>query len=328
VSIERNLRRRLALHGAANRGCEEVDLRLHLFARMLFTRAMHRWFATWYGMAVVAWMILQAPHAGAAEPITVHVRSGRSFTAMADARTDATWLWLRFERGGTVVLRPIAWSRVLGGSIGERELSVEELHALAGDHAVQQSSAIGPQVAHLRPGAVEADGPPGADRAANDVRETPRPRVAALAVDVQAGHWDNNAAIDGLRLTVVPLDRDGRSVSVSGSVEVSLIGEWRRHWVSPPELGHWTKRLTAADCGPAGAVIRLPLQRARPEFDTDLSPHALVYVELTVPGQGTFHAPVATIRLRPYNAVADRRQQRELPRSLLRERAGRESATD
>jgi hypothetical protein len=67
------------------------------------------------------------PSASASDVIiTVHLLSGRSFTAALDARTDVSQLWLRFGHSGTTILRPIEWNHVVSANL--------DGHTVSGDH--------------------------------------------------------------------------------------------------------------------------------------------------------------------------------------------------
>ena len=60
----------------------------------------------------------------------MHLAGGRVFTAALDAQTDADRLWLRFERGGAELLRPIDWDRVVTADLSGSRLSGPELRRL------------------------------------------------------------------------------------------------------------------------------------------------------------------------------------------------------
>lgn len=76
---------------------------------------------------LIALCLLGAQESQAKELITVDLRSGRTFTALIDSKTDAKQLWLRWERGTAVLQRPIRWDRVVRAKIAGEELTGEEL---------------------------------------------------------------------------------------------------------------------------------------------------------------------------------------------------------
>jgi len=61
------------------------------------------------------------------ETIIVDLAGGRSFTAEVDPRTDASELWLRWRRGGSTILRPVQWDRVVRARFGPETVSGEQL---------------------------------------------------------------------------------------------------------------------------------------------------------------------------------------------------------
>ncbi|HVW38185.1 MAG TPA: hypothetical protein VHB99_12805, partial [Pirellulales bacterium] len=79
--------------------------------------------------AVVQFGVGEPTVARGAEPeqIVVQLTSGRTFTAAVDDRTDASRLWLRFDRGGISILRPIAWQTIQSAWHDERALNATEL---------------------------------------------------------------------------------------------------------------------------------------------------------------------------------------------------------
>lgn len=53
--------------------------------------------------------------------------SGRTFYAQIDRRTDEHTLWLRIAWDRTVILRPVAWDRVVRAKVAGRAFSGNEL---------------------------------------------------------------------------------------------------------------------------------------------------------------------------------------------------------
>jgi hypothetical protein len=62
--------------------------------------------------------------------IAVDLLSGRTFNGEVDPQTDASELWLRSQRGGTTILRPIRWERVVRASSGRDTVSGEQLREI------------------------------------------------------------------------------------------------------------------------------------------------------------------------------------------------------
>jgi hypothetical protein len=110
---------------------------------------------------------------------------------------------------------------------------------------------------------------------------------------------------------VQPRDAAGELLPVSGTLVAELFGE-RSGVVRHPQpfvsLGQWTRTLRPGDFGPRGAMLRLEFQNVHPEFVAELLPRGALHVRLSVPGQGTFEASDAMLRIRPYSSVRDRMQ--------------------
>ncbi|HVW39581.1 MAG TPA: hypothetical protein VHB99_19820 [Pirellulales bacterium] len=261
------------------------------------------------------------------EEIVVRLTSGRTFTAAVDDRTDGSRLWLRFDRGGISILRPVAWQTIERAWHGQRALSAPELQL-----EVDQLRSI-----REKPEPVEPVAEPSPSREDSSVpaiqREQPLTNelyhvdvVRSIAIDASIARWTGGVESDGVLLRVLPLDADGNVVAASGTLEVDLFGD---RYGSPTRgqdyrlLGHWTSRLEADQVTLEGAAFRLPFQAVSPDFANDLGPYAVVHVRLTAPGHGTFDASTNPIRLRSYNGVRDRLQQVEGTRFFPGERTNR-----
>lgn len=268
-----------------------------------------------------------AGHTAEAVPIAVELASGRSFTATLELGDDAEHLWLRWQKGQAVLLRPVRWERVVRAEVAGETLDRDELRQL-----VERMRAETP----FEPEPAAEDGVivmRGASRVSGSVpapppppEAPPVPRVRSLAVDAVAANWDGDVETDGLVLHVSPLDAQGRLVPVRGRLEVELIGQPDRLVLRrrrPFErLEYWTQQLRPEDFGPYEAVVRLPFGRVHPEFDTDVAPLGAVHVRFSVPGQGTFESTASMVRIRPYSAVRDRLEQTTGHRFFPGERTG------
>ncbi len=259
-------------------------------------------------------------NARAEEPaveIRVEVASGRMFAGAIDAQTDRNDLWLRVVSGPITLRRPIEWDCVAHAWRDGKELSLDELRA-----AAERWKSAQPKAGSLKP--TEHPAPPPPQPAADVWQSVPQPAVAprtasvvtSLQLDVELGHWTPGVESSGLVVHAWPLDADGRLTPVDGTLEVNLIGVQlggEATAQSPVNafgnLGRWSQTVHAADFASSGATYRLPFQAQHPDFDTDIQPHALVHARLTVPGQGTFEASCAMVRIRTYSSVRDRLQE-------------------
>jgi hypothetical protein len=272
----------------------------------------------------------------AKEPVTVRLASGRSFTAAIDGRSDTATLWLRFSADRSTILRPVAWSTVVGGAASGRELSIDELRGRAATARAADESTVRPRplVTHggptrppapvARPGGVQTWNVPNAGvvSAAYYAREV---RVTHIAIDAQMAGWDAAVEADGLLVDVTPIADDGATLPVSGTVEIELIGPALpplSRGNSFPVLARWTRQLRADDPAAAGGTyrLRLPFQAYHPEYEFNPSRHALVHVRLLAPGHGTFEASADAVTLRGFTPVRERMEQAFGTRFLPTER--------
>jgi hypothetical protein len=252
------------------------------------------------------------PSAVGSDPVTVLLASGRRFTGAVDARTNDSQLWLRVESGPITLLRPIDWERVKSASIGDKQLTADELHAesatIKSAQTVVERNEVGVP-------------PVGGERR---LKDEPQP-LRSIQIDAVLGHWSAPTEATGIVVTVQPLDAYGSLVAVDGVLDVDLLGQ-RLTVVTEgngfPQLGHWTTAVRPADFGPSGAVYEFPFQAVHPDFHLDLEPQGLVHARLSVPGQGSFEASQAMVRIRAYSSVRDHVQQATGSRFLHEEAVG------
>ena len=275
----------------------------------------------------------QAPtDAAQAGPITVEVAGGRVLTGQLDMRTDAAHLWLRWERPGVIVLRPIEWDGVLRTRLAGHDLDGERFRQIV--VAVRQTLPPPPSpekrtvltLVGKEPSPQEVDNSPAAGRISPSAyHREPSSPVRSLAIDAALANWDATVEADGLVVRIAPLDGEGRMVPVAGTLEVDLTG-WRQVATPLPqpflELGRWTRTVSPDDFGGQGAVYRLPFGAIHPEFGTTIAPRGAVHARLSVPGEGTFEATASDVRIRPFSAVRDRWQQVSGSRFFPQERTG------
>ena len=223
--------------------------------------------------------------------ISIHLASGRTFTAALDVRTDADRLWLRFRQAGAEVFRPIDWDCVVSAEVADQDISGAEFHRLI--QQLRQKMPAQP-VAPAIGTNIEMIGSPDTVQMANALSPPVETRrVVSLDIDVRVGRWDENAEPDGLVVRVYPLDANGNIVPVRGTLNVDLkIAPRSRDLLHQPlvDAGHWSEALRMADFSPAGAICRLPFQSIHPEFEDQWLSPGSVHACLAVPGQGTFEA--------------------------------------
>ncbi len=270
----------------------------------------------------------------AEESITVHLASGRTFTARVDPRTDAAQLWLRWEHGSAVLQRPIRWDRVVRAEVAGEEISGPQLRQIVQTirrdasppdetAATRKRLELAPSVTPIQPAPIRPNSPTG--DAAPEWRRVPPP-IRSVAIEAWVANWDGDVEVDGLIVHVYPLDAAGATVPVRGVLEVDLQGQ--RHGALKRRqsfigLGRWVRSVRPEDFGPSGVIYRLPFQSVHPEFDLAADPYGAVHVRLSVPGHGTFDATQSMVRIRPYSAIRDDWQQATGRRFFPQERTGR-----
>jgi hypothetical protein len=246
--------------------------------------------------------------AGPPERVTVHLASGRKFTAAVDERTidpraGESRLWLRFGDSAMAIYRPIAWDCVRRVEWGERSLTGDEFRQV-----VEQ---------------VKSRSPPrtAAGRTESAFGRTAKPTATApvvrsLSVDAVAANWDATPENDGLLVHIVPQDERGRTIAVDGTLTVMLIGVTGERRPSPSNDAHavenqrvvlqtWTETLSAGAVGVRGATFRLRFQGTDPQADKHLHSLGIVRARLMAPSQGVFEATANPVRLRPIGVLTD-----------------------
>lgn len=278
-----------------------------------------------------AWMAPAAAAAG--ETIAVGLASGRVFVGEVDSRTDSEQLWLRAERPGISICRPIRWERILLARLGDQELSAEELQSLS--EALKSAPPEQPEGGD--PNSLPSPPAPRQDGSADIEGRTRQPlpppkqwipdtqmanyiqasrardlQVRSINIDACVANWNQTVETDGIVVHLYPLDDQGYVVPVDGTLDVDLIAAvpaGAQLGVPFPQIGRWTVRVTPDQFGPSGAMFKLPFQGAHPEFDLNIGPLGLVHARLNVPGNGSFETSRSMVRIRQYSAVRDENQQ-------------------
>lgn len=245
----------------------------------------------------------------AAGTIRVELSSGQVYQAEIDTRTDEDQLQLLWRRGPMTLRRAIAWDDVAHAEVAGQQLAGTEFQQL-----VARVRREFPRPVPTSPGMIMLTSSAGPSTLSPPPNREPAAvgRVRTLEVDAAVGRWNGNVDVDGLVLRIYPLDENGELVPCDGTLSVELHGD-QTGGIRPPQtfpsLGQWTRRVRPSDFGARGASYRLEFQQVHPEFAPGLLPRGLVHVRLSVPGQGTFEASDAMVRLRPYSSVRDRLQQ-------------------
>ena len=265
---------------------------------------------------ISSFLLLCAIAAEAAETVSVIAASGRQFRGEVDPRTNEQALWLRSGKPQAFVRRPIAWSRIVEVTVGEKKHSADEFRQLIGSPDWQPANDAAP----ASPDSVAVTSPEelplhqaSSWEPAEAPADLPAP-IVSLHIDASVANWDSDVEVDGLLVNVYPLDAAGAIVPALGTLDVELIGQGATNGASGnpfPFLGRWSETVRPESVGVNGATLRLPFQWVRPDFNHkwDVSSFGMVHARLSVAGQGVFEDTASFTRIRPYSPVRDRMQQ-------------------
>ena len=247
--------------------------------------------------------------------LTVRLASGREFTALVDARTDAE-LWLRFSSGGGSILRPISWDRIVAAEIDGQKVELKALRGICREvKSTAPAKKLSPAVA-----AVDQVPPP-----------APAPIVTSIRIDAWLANWDADVETDGICVQLQPLGENGQLVPVRGIADVELFAPQRRKFNEAPQSGgwmtelmqRWSERIEPQQTSTSGILLRLPFAALHPEFNSGVDDWGLVHVSLTVPGSGVFEQSLDGVRLRKWSPVRDGMYLQNGQRFFNTERTGR-----
>jgi len=261
----------------------------------------------------------------AQQPTTVKVSvvSGRSWEGIVDFKSTERQLVLRFERGGAVLWRPIAWSDIRSVSLAGEPMEPRVLKTRWEELATTAMSKS--ERAKLNPLPAVTDTVPAEEK------PLPPAKVISIACDALLANWDGDVEADGLVLHLQPMDAWQGVTPASGTLEVelhalearafSLASNSRGRSLQP--IARWAQSVKASDYGPRGAAIQFPFQAAHPEFDDRVGWYGLVHIKFSVPGSGVFEQSIDGVRIRPWAPLRDYLQMDTGYRFLPHETTGR-----
>ncbi|HUG68529.1 MAG TPA: hypothetical protein VMM76_12320 [Pirellulaceae bacterium] len=244
----------------------------------------------------------------ASEVVSIRLTDGTKMTAELHPRTNDEHLWLRFGSGSAVILRGVAWERILESRISDEPVSAATLRQMAAQVAAQgDKESESPSALASRP----SSEPSYADQARDLLGF--RSRVTSVDFDAHIANWDRDVEFDGIVLRLFPLDADGQLTPARGTLYVELIASRGRDFNGvpsargqvPTRLAEWTVAVDAGEVTENGVVVKLPFQVNHPEFDTTWAAHGLVHVRFVVPGHGVFEHSFDGMRVRPYAPLRD-----------------------
>ena len=243
---------------------------------------------------------------GSPPVITVSLASGRTFSGIADRRSDEDQLWLRVGGGTASITRPIFWSAIVDTKQADKSLTKEDVLNLAQlDDGRSPATTV---VRQIEPGRIVIQKPFQPVIAVDNSQQSPA-IPASLRVDAAVENFDGDTENDGLAVQLWMLDQRGRTIPFEGTARIRWVGPQARKNTaqSPPHgvvLGDWTVPVTS-DGSSRAVVAMLPFQSRNPERDLTLYNYSLVEVTLTIPGVGNFAAEKDGIRIRRWEPYRD-----------------------
>ncbi|MEO2011477.1 MAG: hypothetical protein ABGX22_22575 [Pirellulaceae bacterium] len=273
---------------------------------------------------------IQSIQAAEENEVTVYADNGRSFTGTVDPKTDDVTLWMRFESYGTIrVRRPIKWHQVVHVVAGGEELSTEafreQLDKWTFTSTMTPNWSGMAQSRDLPNRASVNSHSNTAERALNAMGF--KQRLVTVSVKARLAQWDNDAALDGVEVLVMPLDDAGRLVPVRGTVMLELTAPRavdreqspRLHGVRFQTVARSAHQVKASDFTAEGTVLRLRFRQTDPQFDSTWLSTGILKVRLVVPGSGVFRASVDDLEIRPFSPIRDLSERHHGRRYLLSE---------
>lgn len=261
----------------------------------------------------------------AEEAITVsaRLRDGRVVVGDATVQTDDDHLWLRSSDQGIELQSGFAWSKISDLMRHGKAITIEELLA---DVARLPKAELADEPVRSAPAEIRSPRPP--MPLPTRQRSVTKP-IRSLQVQCALANWDADANVDGLLVTVWPLNEELQLEPVSGMLDLVLRTEHEGIMFPShnprllPELARISLRVSERDFTNGPAVYRLPFAHHDPEADPSISRYGIVSARLGISGQGVFEATDSFVRLRNPSALRDRLQHATGQRYFSFERPGR-----
>lgn len=256
------------------------------------------------------------------EYVSVQLNDGHIACGHVDERTDHERLWLRVDAPWMTLVSGYHWSRVHNVTASEPPPSMEPT-LLPSPPVIAPLPE--PELLPLPDGPLsrlpQSPGEVGFPLSTSSLlvhrwSDESTQSVASLQIEATPSNWDRDAATDGLRVRVVPMNADGSHVSVRGTVDFELVGQrhrtLQRHRLRDdeafPTLGRWSVKLDPDEFDTWGTTVKLPFRNFHPQTDLDIDAQGLLTARLHVPSVGTFEASDAWVTLRPVNRLRDDHQ--------------------
>jgi hypothetical protein len=240
--------------------------------------------------------------------LTAITADGREFTGVIDARSNDRTLWLRRDGAGFTLAQSLDWNEIASARLGDAPLDPAALRS----HRCQLASpADGLFFGEVEPAPPQAQPMPLANELAAQAAAGRPPRVRSLElISANLVNLDRDVEPDGIAVAVSPIGAHGIPMAVRGVLRGTLVAQRRDMHTGEiefRELNRWSQPVRAEDFVDGVATYDMPFRTTAPEWNFQLMPDALITVELSAAGHGSFAAS-APVALRQFNPLRDQQQ--------------------
>jgi len=246
------------------------------------------------------------------QPIAAMLDDGRVVRGQA-AYADAQHLWLQQTADGIEILSGFRWSSILAVKDDRQAVDVNKLR-----------DNLPP-----RPAAKVIEHPLPIGTVRQSAYQPAVQPIRSLHIECVPANWDDRPDIDGLLVTIWPLNDRGQLEATSGLIELVLRAEHEglmfpsRDPRQLPELARASHRVQIEDFQNGPAVYRLPFGVNDPEANPAIGRYGVVHARLGISGLGVFEATDAFVCLRNSSSLRDRLQHATGQRYFSFEQPGR-----
>jgi|GEM_PF-4527916 len=213
-------------------------------------------------------LVVLAANVVDAAGVSVQLADGRVIKGDLDSRrTDSKRIWIEQRSTNVIVSSSFPRKDVISVSAIPAQTTVADLpNPFVDDDPTAAVSAIAP-------------------------KKWAKPRVHSIEFEAALANWDQDAELDGILLTIFPLDEHRRILPVNGTAYVSLASwtvEHRQQRVRSVEK--WNRRVGPRDSSVHGIAVKLPFKNLRRMRDRYYYNVGQLNVRLSVHGSGSFAA--------------------------------------
>ncbi len=207
-----------------------------------------------------------------AENITIVLKDGRVISGQVDEeRTAADRLWIRQTTSSLDVSSAFDWN------------DIARIPRFADEEP--QHLVFATQSAPSR-----ATSPVTWSRGFDSSQRSAPSRIRTIAFEATLANWDRDEEIDGIQLTVYPLDAKRRVVACKGAIYATLLSRNPEPLPKVLPIEVWSKNAKTDLANGRPLVVNLPFRQLSNPEERFYRAHGLLKVRLSVRGQGSFKA--------------------------------------